>query len=53
VQCNAAGQVALKLKTLWRDGTTYLVTSPLAFMERLAALAPYQCLGIPPPDSRR
>ena len=39
VQCNAAGQVVLKLKTRWRDGTTHLVMSPLEFMQRLAALA--------------
>ena len=32
VQCNAAGQVVLKLKTPWRDGTTHLVMSPLEFM---------------------
>ena len=32
VQLNAAGQVELKLKTPWRDGTTHLVMSPLAFM---------------------
>ena len=36
----AAGQVMLKLKTPWRDGTTHLVMSPLAFMQRLAALVP-------------
>ncbi len=38
VQTNAAGQVVLKLKTPWRDGTTHLVMSPLEFMQRLAAL---------------
>jgi hypothetical protein len=38
VQTNAAGQVELKLETTWRHGTTYLVISPLAFMERPAAL---------------
>jgi hypothetical protein len=38
VQLNAAGQVELKLKTPWRDGTTHLVMSPLEFMQRLAAL---------------
>ncbi len=27
VQTNAAGQVVLKLKTAWRDGTTHLVMS--------------------------
>jgi hypothetical protein len=32
VQCNAAGQVELKLKTPWRDGTTHLVMSPLEFI---------------------
>ena len=40
VQLNAAGQVELKLKTLWRDGTTHLVMSPLDSMQRLAALVP-------------
>jgi len=29
VQPNAAGQVALNLKTAWRDGATRLVMSPL------------------------
>jgi hypothetical protein len=38
VQINAAGQVKLKLKTPWRDGTTNLVMSPMEFMQRLAAL---------------
>ena len=38
MQCNAAGQVALKLKTPWRDGTTHLVMSPLEIMQRLATL---------------
>ena len=40
VQTNAAGQVVLKLKTPWRDGTMQLVMSPLEFMQRLAALVP-------------
>ena len=40
MQTNAAGQVVLKLKTAWRDGTTHLVMSPLVFMQRLAALVP-------------
>ena len=40
VQTNAAGQVVLKLRTAWRDGTTHLVMSPLEFMQRLAALVP-------------
>jgi Putative transposase len=29
VQINAAGQVELKLKTPWRDGTTHQVMSPV------------------------
>jgi hypothetical protein len=40
IQLSAAGQVELKLKTPWRDGTTHLVMSPLEFMQRLAALVP-------------
>jgi hypothetical protein len=40
VQINASGQVVLKLKTAWRDGTTHLVMSPLEFMQRLAARVP-------------
>ena len=40
VQCNAAGQVVLELKTSWRDATTHRVMSPLEFMQRLAALVP-------------
>ena len=39
VQINSAGQVVLKLKTAWRDGTTHIVMSPLQFMQRLAARA--------------
>jgi len=38
VQCSAARQVVLRLKTPWRDFTTQLVMSPLEFMQRLAAL---------------
>ena len=37
---NHAGQVVLKLKTAYRDGTSHIVMSPLEFMQRLAALAP-------------
>ena len=40
VQCNAAGQLVLKLKTAWRDCMTHLVVSPLDFKRRLTALAP-------------
>ena len=35
VQLNDAGQMELKLKTPWRDGTTHLVMSPLELMQRL------------------
>lgn len=40
VQYNVTGQVVLRPKTPWRDGTTHLVMSPLEFMQRLAALVP-------------
>jgi hypothetical protein len=35
MQCNAAGQVELKLKTPQRNGTKHLVMTPLAFRQRL------------------
>ena len=34
------GTVVLELKTLYRDGTTRVVMSPLEFLQRLAALVP-------------
>ena len=37
---NPAGQVVLRLKTPYRDGTTQIVMDPLEFMQRLAALVP-------------
>ena len=37
---NRAGQVVLKLKTAWRDGTSHHVMEPMEFMQRLAALMP-------------
>lgn len=40
VQTTAGRQAVLKLKTPWRDSTTHPVMSPLAFMQRLAALVP-------------
>ena len=52
VQTNAAGQVVLKLKTPWRDGTTHLVMSPLEFMQRLAALVPRPLAGRVGPVAR-
>ena len=44
IKLNAAGQVQLKLKTPWRDGTPHLVMSPLDFMQCLAALVPQRPL---------
>jgi hypothetical protein len=46
VQCNAAGQVVLKLKTPRRDGTTHLAMSPLEFMQQLATLLPQSALRL-------
>jgi hypothetical protein len=40
MQTNGAGQVALKLKTPWRDGTTHLVLSPMEFMQQSTLFAP-------------
>ncbi len=37
---NRAGQVVLKLKTAWRDGTSHHIMAPMEFMQRLAALVP-------------
>jgi hypothetical protein len=37
VQCKAAGQMVLKLKTPLRVGTTHIVMSPLEFLQPLAA----------------
>ena len=37
---NRAGQVVLKLKTAWREGTRRHVMAPMEFMQRLAALVP-------------
>jgi hypothetical protein len=40
LRLRADGQVAVKLKAAWRDGTTHLVFEPLEFLAKLAALAP-------------
>jgi hypothetical protein len=59
VKLDEAGQVELKLKTPWRDGTTQLVMSPLEFMQRLAALVPRPRLhlirfhGVLAPNAKR
>ncbi len=37
---NRQGQVVLRLKTAWRDGTSHIVMAPLEFMQRLAARVP-------------
>ncbi|MFM7549656.1 MAG: transposase [Cyanobacteriota bacterium] len=37
---NGKGQVVLRLKSPYRDGTTHIVMEPQAFMQRLAALVP-------------
>jgi hypothetical protein len=52
-QTNAAGQVVLKLKTAWRDGTDHLVLSPLEFMQRLAALSCTRSSASGPGHERR
>ncbi|MBP9708682.1 MAG: transposase [Oligoflexales bacterium] len=36
----AEGKIKLRLKTKWSDGTTHLLLSPTAFMEKLMALIP-------------
>jgi hypothetical protein len=52
VQLNAAGQVELKLKTPWRDGTTHLVMSPLEFMQlRAASIQRFSQLQPHPPTT--
>lgn len=37
---NGKGQVVLRLKSPYRDGTTHIVMEPQAFMQRLTALVP-------------
>jgi len=34
------GQIEIKLKKSWRDGTTHILLSPMDFISRLAALVP-------------
>jgi len=46
LQRNAAGQVVLKLKTPWRDGTSHVVMTPIEFLQRLAALVPRRGLHL-------
>ena len=35
-----SGNVRIKLKSAWRDGTTHIEVTPLEFIEKLAALIP-------------
>jgi hypothetical protein len=53
VSINTTGQVKLKLKTLWRDGSLHVVTSFLEFAQRLAALLPQPRMHPPSTTSRR
>ena len=48
LQCNRAGQVVLRLKSAYKDGTPHIVMSPLEFMQRLAALVPRPRLHLIP-----
>ena len=52
VQTNAAGQVVVKLKIAWRDGTTLLEMSPLEFTHQpLASCSfPASLLTVPARD---
>jgi len=45
---DAAGQVRLRLKTLWRDNITDLMMSPIEHMKRLSAFAQIQRLAAYP-----
>ena len=40
ITSNDKGQVVLKLKSAWSDGTSHLAMSAQEFMQRLAALVP-------------
>jgi hypothetical protein len=50
---NGTGHVVLGLEAAWRDGTTHLATSPMAFMQCLAALVPRPHLRLRTTASRR
>ncbi len=56
---NGQGQVVLKLKTAWHNGTTHLVLEAMEFMQRLAALVPRPRLhltrfhGVLAPNAKR
>jgi hypothetical protein len=40
VRLRADGRVLVKLKTVWRDGTSHLLFEPIEFMENVAAIIP-------------
>ena len=46
LKLNSAGDVVLRLKSPYQDGTTHIVMSPLEFMQRLAALVPRPRLNL-------
>jgi hypothetical protein len=46
VTTNDKGQVVLKLKSPYRDGSSHIVMEPLEFMQRLAALVPRPRLNL-------
>ena len=46
LKLNRTGDVVLKLKSPYRDGTTHIVMTPLEFMQRLAALVPRPRLNL-------
>jgi hypothetical protein len=46
LKLNSAGDVVLRLKSPYQDGTTHIVMTPLEFMQRLAALVPRPRLNL-------
>ena len=40
------GQIEVKLKTAWHDGTTHLLMSPMDFISRLVSLVPAPKLNV-------
>jgi len=46
LKLNRAGDVVLRLKSPYQDGTTHIVMSALEFMQRLAALVPRPRLNL-------
>ena len=46
VHLGADGRVLVKLKTVWRDGTSHLLFEPIEFMEKLAAIIPRPAVNL-------